>query len=155
MPTNGTSSSPFLPKHSRQQNSNTKPPKQVKVKPSLTHTPATTATALLPQNAGLKDAPPHGEKGRNKRTADVLALFSEKEMGAGGTIRLRKDSGARKKPRMGGQGSWKERAGDLEKQGKRSSRYHTLYFRACSGVDILSWSIYTRASGARLLGLFS
>lgn len=119
MPTNGTSSSPSVPKLSRQQNPNPKPPKQVKAKSSLTHTPATTATAPQSQNAGSKEAPPHGEKGRNKRTSDVLALFSEKEMSVGGTIRLRKDSGARKRPRMGNQGSWKERAGDLEKQGKR------------------------------------
>lgn len=136
MPINGTSSSPSVSKHSRQQNPNSKPPKQVKAKPSHTHAPATTAAAPQLQNVGSKDTPPHGEKGRNKRTADVLALFSEKEMRLG-TIRLRKDNGARKKPRIGNQGSWKERAGDLEKQGKRLSRYHALYFKAWLDVDIL------------------
>jgi len=68
-----------------------------------------------------------GGKGKNKRTADVLSLFSEKEMSAGGTIRLKPPvggkEGSRKKPRTAGQGHWKERAEELEKQGECMGRY--------------------------------
>ena len=147
MPANGTSTSPSAPKAPRPN----KPPKQVKPsklqkdKDAQAHQSSTVAAAnstvkVASQNVGAKakdkDASVGskdgggaavggngaGGKGKNKRTADVLSLFSEKEMSAGGTIRLKPPAGgkegSRKKPRTASQGNWKERAEELEKQGE-------------------------------------
>lgn len=153
MPANGTASSPSAPKHSRQQNSNSKPPKQVKAKKeSLASTTATAASQS--QNAGSKDAPgAAGGKAKNKRTADVLGLFSEREMSGGGTIRLKpvgKDgSGAngRKKPRTGNPGNWKERAEELEKQGKRYLIHQKAIIRGICGVTFTLEALGARCTG--------
>ena len=152
MPANGTSTSPSAPKAPRPN----KPPKQVKPsklqkdKDAQAHQSSTIAVAnstvkVASQNVGAKakdkDASAGskdgsgtavgvkgaGGKGKNKRIADVLSLFSEKEMSAGGTIRLKplaggKD-GSRKKPRTANQGNWKERAEELEKQGEYKEIY--------------------------------
>ncbi|RPB22595.1 hypothetical protein L211DRAFT_332516 [Terfezia boudieri ATCC MYA-4762] len=150
MPANGTSTSPSAPKAPRPN----KPPKQAKPsklqkdKDIQAHQSstiaATNSTVKVSQNVGAKakdkDASAGskdgsgavggngpGGKGKNKRTVDVLSLFSEKEMSAGGTIRLKPPAGAkegsRKKPRTASQGNWKERAKELEEQGKFNEIY--------------------------------
>ena len=147
MPANGTSTSPSAPKIPRPN----KPPKQVKPsklqkdKDAQAHQSSTIAAAnstvkVASQNAGAKakdkdtsakegNGPASGGsgggaggKGKNKRTADVLSLFNEKEMSAGGTIRLKPPAGgkegSRKKPRTTAQVDWRQRAKELEEQGE-------------------------------------
>ncbi|KAF8464601.1 SCA7, zinc-binding domain-containing protein [Kalaharituber pfeilii] len=112
MPTNGTSSSPVAPKTSRPP----KPPKPSKAKSSLTHTSAlqSAGTDPPPSSAASSTTTTAAAKGRNKRTADVMSLFNDREL-SGNTIKL-KPPPARKRPRQANQGNWKERAEELEKQ---------------------------------------